>query len=187
MKTCKCCNNILEEHMFYADKKAKDKLSYMCIQCTSKDSARRYRENRASRLVSAKEKYWADQEKHTARKRVASRNPVVKALLATRRREWGRRNPHKEIAYTMRRRAAKINATVEWLTELNALVFEEAAILAKHREVATGFRWDVDHQVPLQSKLVCGLHTFANIAVVPSSLNRAKSNRYWTDMPSIGA
>lgn len=86
----------------------------------------------------------------------------------------------------MKRRAVKLGATVKWLPELSELVFDEAAVLAKMRQESTGIAWDVDHIIPLQSKLVCGLHTFSNIAVVPASVNRSKSNRYWADMPSIG-
>lgn len=42
---------------------------------------------------------------------------------------------------------------------------------------------EVDHIVPLVSKIVCGLHCPANLAAVPISYNRAKGNKYWPDMP----
>ena len=41
---------------------------------------------------------------------------------------------------------------------------------------------EVDHIVPLNSKLVCGLHTEDNLRCVPKELNIIKGNRYWPDM-----
>lgn len=41
---------------------------------------------------------------------------------------------------------------------------------------------DVDHIVPLQSDLVCGLHCWANLQLLDSSLNSSKGNREWPEM-----
>lgn len=182
MKTCKRCREILNESRFYADKKSRDGLSYMCIECTSKDSARRYQENREVRIARAKLEYDRDPNKYRMLKRKYRLIPAIRAAAAQRQAEWQKKNSHKVVAYSAKRRAAKLNATPSWLEELSGLVFEEAALLAKARQKTTGISWDVDHIVPLQSKLVCGLHTFSNIAVVPTSVNRSKSNRYWADM-----
>lgn len=182
MKTCKSCKESLPHGMFYVDQKSKDKLSYMCIKCTSEDNARRYQKNRELRIAKAKREYDNDPEKFRALKRAYRKKPYIKAAEAQRKSDWNSKNKHKVIAYTAKRRAVKLNAAVKWLSDLSELVFEEAALLAKMRKEHTGIAWEVDHIVPLQSKLVCGLHTFSNIAVVPASVNRSKSNRYWADM-----
>ena len=49
--------------------------------------------------------------------------------------------------------------------------------------VLTGEPYDMDHIVPLNHPLVCGLHCPANIQILPSRLNRLKGNRHWPDMP----
>ena len=58
-------------------------------------------------------------------------------------------------------------------------IYAEAARIAKE----TGVEVEVDHIVPLKSKLVCGLHCEANLWVLPKWVNQEKSNKVWPDMP----
>lgn len=46
----------------------------------------------------------------------------------------------------------------------------------------TGTPHEVDHVVPLNHPLVCGLHCPANLQVLPHEVNRRKSNNWWPDM-----
>ena len=99
------------------------------------------------------------------------------------RRDWKRKNPESGVAQMMRRRARKLNATPAWDADLTEFVSQEAADLARRREAATGFAWHVDHMIPLQACTVCGLHTWANLQVIPGDLNSKKSNRLLLVVP----
>ena len=63
-------------------------------------------------------------------------------------------------------------------------MIEEFYHLAQLRTKATGIVWHVDHIVPLQSPIVCGLHAETNLQVIPGVMNVGKGNRFWPDMPA---
>lgn len=44
--------------------------------------------------------------------------------------------------------------------------------------------WTVDHTVPLNNPIVCGLHVPWNLEPMPPAQNFAKSNHWWPDMPN---
>lgn len=96
---------------------------------------------------------------------------------------WRKANPEKLTLYYMARRAAKHKAIPKWFGELDSFIIQEAAALRNNRNHLFGFKWEIDHAVPLISDLVCGLHIGCNIQVVPATYNRAKGNRYWVDKP----
>lgn len=93
---------------------------------------------------------------------------------------WNNARPEIGRAQLAKRRARKKCATVKWANEF---FISEAYHLAELRTKITGIKWEVDHIVPLQSKLVCGLHCEHNLQVIPRSENLKKSNVFWPDMP----
>lgn len=54
--------------------------------------------------------------------------------------------------------------------------------VAAQRTRVTGQQWSVDHVVPVEHPLVCGLHCASNLQVVPLEDNVRKSNNWWPDM-----
>lgn len=97
---------------------------------------------------------------------------------------WQKKFPAKHAAKQRARFAAKLNATPAWA---NKFFIEEAYDLAARRTAMKcgGIeKWEVDHVVPLKSRLVCGLHVENNLQVIPALVNRSKSNRFWPDMPA---
>jgi len=102
------------------------------------------------------------------------------ALSSARRANWAVENPARVNAHTAARKARLLRATPLWA---NQFFIEEIYDLAQRRTKLLGFEWEVDHVVPLRSKLVCGLHVEYNLRVLPAVLNSSKGNRHWPDMP----
>lgn len=132
--------------------------------------------------------YKQNPEKQKLQASLWKKNNPEKRLLNNRR--WREENPEKakESANNWRRRntdygafqraqyrAAQNQATPKWA---NDFYIKEIYNLAKQRSETTGFKWHVDHVVPLNSKIVCGLHVESNMQVIPGLENIQKSNKW---------
>ena len=83
-------------------------------------------------------------------------------------RTYRKKNMGQFVAYTAKRRAAKLQRTPSW-SNLEA-------IEAIYHHAPRGY--DVDHIYPLQGKTVSGLHVPANLQYLTKSDNCSKGNRY---------
>lgn len=99
-------------------------------------------------------------------------------------RAWKKRHPERVNAQTAKRYAAKLRAIPSWADLKDIASFYA---LAKLRSKLTGIEWHVDHVVPLNSDIVCGLHCEANLQVIPAGPNISKGNAWWPDMPDAPA
>ena len=88
------------------------------------------------------------------------------------------KNPSIVLANTVKRRLVKIHRTPIWLTPDDHWMIEQAYELAALRTKLFGFAWHVDHIIPLQGKLVSGLHTPYNLQVIPGAENVRKLNHF---------
>ena len=110
----------------------------------------------------------------------AAKNPERTAANS---RVWKKKNRQYVRAYKAVMRATKLKATPGWA---NKFFIKEIYDLASRRTKlkSGGYeQWDVDHIVPLNSPLVCGLHVEHNLQIIPRFENQAKSNIYWPGMP----
>lgn len=118
-------------------------------------------------------------QRHKERKRrdfirFAERHPErLKELRRAATARYAARHPEKERAKARRRRVGMARATPAWA---NSFFIEEIYDLARLRSEITGYRWHVDHVVPLKHPLVCGLHVEHNLQVVPAAVNLKKGN-----------
>jgi hypothetical protein len=207
-KICTCCKEEKELSAFGQDKHRADGFNRRCKKCsnaaalrwhkadTARDAANNkcWRERNKERIAS-RAKLYREANRDTTRARIKiweSKNPEKVAEKTKRWRKanpgryvlgikrWYQNNPGKNTEKVAKRRASKLNATPAWA---NRDLISEIYISAKEKEVITGIKQHVDHAVPLQSSIVCGLHVENNLQVIPALENMSKHNTHWPDMP----
>ena len=89
-----------------------------------------------------------------------------------------RENRAAATADTAKYRADKDKRTPNWLTEFDHIHIKALYQLAAMRTRESGFPWHVDHVIPLRGKNVSGLHTPANMRVIPGEENERKNNQF---------
>jgi hypothetical protein len=77
-----------------------------------------------------------------------------------------------------KRRAAKICRTPKWLTEQDHKVMKAFYSVAQMLTKVNNEVWHVDHNIPLQAKLVSGLHVPKNLVLMRGIENETKRNFY---------
>jgi len=161
LKTCKWCKETKEITSFHKHKGMKDGRLNKCSSCVTKN-VKAWRKNNPQ----ARKKEY---EKTRKQKGILPREEYNKKLKEN---AIGRKASINK--YSHKRRMQKSFLVY---SELDEFVFEEACNLCTLREKATGFKWHVDHIVPLNHKNACGLHKASNLQVVPASWNLKKSNK----------
>lgn len=164
-----CICDKCKEYRYSVQKKNKNRAEYQKEwRRKNKDKIARY------------SKKWINENKDKRKQVVKSwrdRNPdKVKEMNADAGKKWAKNNKGKRNAIDMRRKASLINRTPSWanLEEIKK-IYAEAALLTKQ----TGIRHEVDHIIPLQGKIVSGLHVHNNLQILTISQNRSKQNKIY--------
>ena len=156
-KTCGKCNKVKDESQFYAN--GPDRLSFECKDCSraraKKTVAKQTPEQKAHARKLATERQRRYYEKDRER---------FNAIGAA----WRSRNPEKVKGYSTKRRGGLKTRTPAW-ADLEAIkFFYECKPAGCH----------VDHIIPLNGKLVSGLHVVENLQWMPARANIQKGNNY---------
>ena len=97
---------------------------------------------------------------------------------STRKKSYRSNNKYIVNANSSKRRAAQLQRVPKWLTDFDELkikcMYSIAAMLTRENKEL----WVVDHIVPLQGKMVSGLHVPSNLQVMRARENESKANKF---------
>jgi hypothetical protein len=163
MKTCFKCKLLKDFSAFYPEKGNASGYASYCKECNSKYIKQRQSNKVTKAKDSAKKKQWYLKNRQ--------RNIANTQL-------WIENNRARSNATKKKYGAAKINRTPTWLS---AVDFERIETQYKLAEILTKLHnepWHVDHVIPLQGKLVSGLHVPSNLQVIRGRDNCSKNNTF---------
>lgn len=132
-----------------------------------------YLENRESILVKSRLFYKENKDKYlnTQKSWVAKNRDKVNLSSY----KYWQNNKDKHRALMAKRRVAKLNASVDWANqELISAVYNRAFRFGLWLDT----EYHVDHIIPLQHPLVCGLHNEFNLQILTATENLSKNNKF---------
>jgi hypothetical protein len=132
----------------------KDGLHTECKECARECAREYYKKNKGSILEKAREYQQANKEQYMEQHKKYYLN-----------------NKHIFAAYNAKRRATKLQASPLWA--------DQEKIKQIYATRPEGYH--VDHIIPLQHPLVCGLHCEFNLQHLPAAENLTKHNRFDLD------
>jgi hypothetical protein len=100
-----------------------------------------------------------------------------KSAISEKERKLRHKNLDRYRAYCSLRRSIKIKATPVWITKEQLKLINNIYKEARNLELKMNEKFHVDHIVPLNSDIVCGLHVPWNLQILKASDNMKKGNK----------
>lgn len=158
MKECSKCNTVKQFSEFHKDLRNKEGVVPTCKKC---------------RAIYRREYYLKNKERERENNGIWAKENKEKHNEYYR--KYYNNNKHKENARAVNKRTKYLQRSVAWADHDKIQSFyKEAHRLTKETSIV----YHVDHIIPLQGKLVSGLHVEANLQVIPASENLSKSNKF---------
>lgn len=158
VRTCYKCRRRKSLSEFYKDRRKVSGLAFICKPCDLKKRQNFYL------------KFGSVQREKSRLDRLSNPGKYV-----DRHRLWQIKRPDLVRASSSQHRAAKLQATPIWANNKYIKLFYEIALLEEQR---TGKACHVDHIIPLQNGIVCGLHNEFNLQVLFGVDNLRKRNKF---------
>lgn len=174
---CKECHSLRGIKYFAANKEkvaARSKKYRLANKEKLRGYSKNYREANKEKVI-ARHKKYRDNNKEKEAIRGKKYYADNKEKVAARCKNHRENNPDKYAATTAKYRATKLQATPSWANHGYIKLFYEGA---KIEEKRTGRKVHVDHIVPLQGELVCGLHCEDNLQLLFAEANLSKNNKF---------
>lgn len=130
-------------------------------------------ENQGRLNENARQNHHANKERrHEYYKKWSKDNPEKRAITNKR---YVDNNLGKKIASNKKRYIAKLKRVASWADSWKV---EQFYVMAKKLSDIYGIKFHVDHIIPLQGKIVSGLHVENNLQIITATENCRKSNSF---------
>ncbi len=204
----KICSKCKEEKSLTEFHKRLDSHAVSCKECVKEyqkdyrqknrslinDKAASYREDNREVLAKRSRDWYesADKVKVSERMKQYRKDNIEKVNAIQK--DWDKRNRDKKrkigrrsyrnntgtyIKNTYIRKGMVKQATPVWY---DAKGVNEIYKACRELTKATGIKYHVDHIIPINSEMVCGLHTLENLRIVTAEENLGKSNKLVDDI-----
>lgn len=167
MKQCNKCLEVKPLSEYHKKSTTKDGLMWWCNTCHRQYVKEKYH------LYKTQPGYIEREKRRLTVYRQAHPEKIIESA-----KKFAVTRPGYRNAQARKHAISKRQRTPKWLTADDFWLINEAYDLAAIRTRMFGFPWHVDHIVPLNGRLVSGLHVPHNLQVIPGRLNRLKSNLY---------
>ena len=141
-----------------------------CVDCVALRSKTQERRQYLSKYILT--------EKHKVYQKEYQKQYCKTHIYKETKKLYAKNNKAKMAAKTRKYELSKTHRTPNWLTQDDFWLIEQAYELAAVRTKMFGFLWHVDHIVPLNGRLVSGLHVPHNLQVIPAISNQSKYNKF---------
>ncbi len=159
MKTCSKCSLTKPIKLFFNRKDSKDGKQSWCKVC-DKIKTDSYIAKNIDAVLARKKQYNINNKKEYL------------IYLS----KWRKENSAKCAFYTRSRYANQIKATPKWADMQK--IADKYEFAAQLKYLTLGIEYHVDHIIPLNNPIVCGLHVENNIQVLRKDLNLKKRNTF---------
>lgn len=159
------CKLLKSLSCFTKDKRQKDGLDRRCKDCKAANYARIDKEHRK-----AWRKQYYEKNKESELHKCAEYRNLHREERSRYIAEYYKKFPERGAAKTAKYRANKLKATPIWITDAQ---LDQMVVI--YENCPDGCH--VDHIIPLQGKLVKGLHVPWNLQYLPAKENQRKGNR----------
>jgi len=157
-----------------------------CLECVRvynsgrKDEYKEWCANNKNSIKKYGQKYYEKNKTKILSKIKKSRIRVPRIvrspeMIKEQKRQWNIKNKGWKNFLTRKRQAQISRATPKW-TNIDAI--REIYILSEAISYQTGIKHHVDHIIPLQGNLVCGLHIPENLQIITENENLKKGRKF---------
>ena len=174
-KICTNCKQSKDLNCFSKKAARPDGLGCWCKQCVSAAGKIYGIKNKDKRKNYSVEYYRKNRD--ILLKKCNDYKTDNKELVSNYNKIYTKTNSSKINALNIRRYARKIKASPKWITKEQEKEIRGFYEEAKLKTLKTGIKHEVDHIVPLISKVVCGLHVPWNLQVLTKIENIRKNNK----------